>query len=181
MELAGAIRGLTNGRDDLDLGPDVTINLQGDQIVGVLGKTGDNVITSLGFWTRSGAQHGPYGGTTGSAFSFTGTVHGFFGGVYSSDRRLSGVGFWTDAPSPPPAPPAVPLNPTPPPPRDFRLRSPLYGRGGSEWTDMSNADGQPLQSIYNKHYNDKNCTFPVRGGCRCVSRQSFTAASSTRH
>ncbi len=148
VEALGPIRGMTTARNNT---PDVSINLQGDWITGVFGRTSDSAVISLGFWTRSGAQHGPYGGTDGSPFSFLGTVNSFFGGVYNHDGRLAGIGFWTNAPSPPPAPPAVPVNFAPPPPSNFRLRSPFYGGGGwdgHKWADTSTAAGACIPVSY---------------------------------
>lgn len=123
----------------------------GDSLVGVFGATYDDgatrVFSNLGFWMSSGRQHGPFGGplsrTYGTTFTNLGRVYSFYG---SNDPNgyLSGLGTWTDSPSPPPAPPFRPPPPSPPPfgpspPLALNLgkiQSTGYGDGsGTYWDD----------------------------------------------
>jgi hypothetical protein len=101
--------------------PDVDLVLQpGETIVGALGSASgdccDQRVVCLGFWSSLGRQYGPYGGdlSDASVFTFLGNIYGFFGGLSPYNNYVSGIGFWTDAPSPPPAPPFRPPPPLPP-------------------------------------------------------------------
>jgi hypothetical protein len=116
-EKPGPINGNTDGRDQ---NPEFSISFSpNDTIIGVFGTTMDQfgytrAITTIGFYMASGRQYGPYGAASGTPFSFSGNVYGIYGTLCSG--TFCAVGFWTDAPSPPPAPPARPPPPPSPPP-----------------------------------------------------------------
>eukprot|EP00884_Botryococcus_braunii_P011613 jgi/Botrbrau1/20452/Bobra.145_2s0016.1 len=141
------IRGLATGRE---LNPDYAITIDaGESLVGVFGATSNNgYFSNLGFWMSSGRQHGPFGGPlsrpNGASFAFTGRVYSFFGSAQYYHNFLEGLGFWTDAPSPPPAPPFQPpppsppaSAPSPPPSRNLgRIQSTGFGDfSGVYWDD----------------------------------------------
>jgi hypothetical protein len=96
------IRGTTVnvGPVNRDLFPDYVITLQANErLVGAFGSAGPlfsdsavSVLYNLGFWTSTGAQHGPYGSSQGSGFSFRGPIYGFYGGVFDRYDFLSGIG-----------------------------------------------------------------------------------------
>jgi hypothetical protein len=130
--------------------PDISIFLPpGGLIVGVFGRI-STTLASIGFWTSDGTQYGPYGSADeGDFFAFTGQVYSFFGSVSERYKQVTGLGFWTDAPAPPPAPtllpppPAPPLDAPSPPARPplpnlGRIRTYVYGNLGDEnafWDD----------------------------------------------
>lgn len=167
---AGPIRGSTFNRD---LAPEYAIDfVPGDRVVGIFATRISNdyysPLVSLGFWTASGRQYGAYGGTDGDVYwSTVGNVYGFFGSVYNT--FVTGIGVWTDPPSPPPAPPlpTVPLPPPPsplppsqgpsPPPRppipnNGRIRTARYGFTGSgAWDDGPNFAGTTSRASFPSH------------------------------
>jgi hypothetical protein len=129
--------------------------------VGILGAFDTNGLNRIGFFMASGKQYGPYGGPSGTSFTSLGTVYGIFGSTGSSQQTITGLGYWTDAPAPPPAPPGRgPLLLRPPPPPGTSLpppplpisngRSPLgpYGTpGDTAWDDGPFYSGAAL-SMY---------------------------------
>jgi hypothetical protein len=141
-ERPGPVNGYANNRD-----PDVNVAFDaGDRIAGAFGLAYDvsnwQGLGYLGFWMSSGKQYGPYGtGQTGNAFSLLATIRGVFGTAWDSNQLITGIGFWVNAPSPPPAPPA--RSPPPvasPPPRSLynwgRVRSISSGYVGNvKWDD----------------------------------------------
>lgn len=134
-ERQGPINGNTDGRDSR---PEISISFEpNDIIMAVFGLVIDNgssqrAIVSIGFNMASGRQYGPYGGISGSPFTYNGPVYGIVGGL--SSGTLCAIGFWVDPPSPPPAPPARPPPPLSPPPlanrtllNNGRSQSALFG------------------------------------------------------
>eukprot|EP00884_Botryococcus_braunii_P018986 jgi/Botrbrau1/5771/Bobra.0134s0038.2 len=89
----------------------------GEVITGVWGRAG-SALDQLNFNTSLGRVLGPFGGNGGIPFTSPRAVYGFRGTCCWSALNpacISGIGFWTAAPSPPPSPPSPPLPPPPPP------------------------------------------------------------------
>eukprot|EP00884_Botryococcus_braunii_P013174 jgi/Botrbrau1/21858/Bobra.0190s0069.1 len=141
-----------------------TINYQGivsqpivfganETITGTFGTTDSYYLRSLGFTTSSRRipATGAYGSwSTGSVFVNPVNTYSIFGaltGISSNPSAMgfSGIGFWIDAPSPPPAPPAAPRPPppvvpaSPPAPNLGRIRAAAIGdmNGDGKWDDGS--------------------------------------------
>lgn len=140
-ERPGPIRGVATGRETI---PDIRIDFDpGDVITGALGGTSSYVFVSLGFWMLSGKQYGPYGGNSFTTpFTQASNIYGIYGCTYSNNGNLLSLGFWTDAPSPPPARPASPAA-SPPPPR-APGSSPLVNNGRTPSQYFGYNQGNPF-------------------------------------
>lgn len=157
---AGEIMGYTEGND---WNPEISIDVNAsDPLTSFFGTylgfsdyyAWDRAIYSVGFRSSSGAQYGPYGGTTGTPFSYS-PLLGAWGTAFSGTRRLCTLGFWGTPSAPPPAPPLpVPPSPDlsqpsgPPPPQSpaaNRIQSPTFGSPAGWQSD----DGQYFRGKLN--------------------------------
>lgn len=149
-EGAGPINGFPPARGTPGISVDLPAN---DTLIGAFGTatreyTWSSRIWSVGFWSSSARQYGPYGGTgRGQNVVFNGNIWGIYGSGYSSGRWISSLGWYTDASSQPPQPPArPPPPPSPASPPAFnlgRVRSRPYGGARSASNGFTQFDDGP--------------------------------------
>jgi hypothetical protein len=131
----------------------------GEGIIALNGSSDGSRLLSLSLKTTQNRILGPYGNPdSGTGWIFIGRIYSFWGGVTTGGGlvTLGPLGFYADAPAPPPLPPARPPPPPSPPPGPAsppqwnlgRVQSYTYGwTNNYYWDDGGTYSGVPRRPV----------------------------------